>query len=119
METNVEGTAANGRTLEAVAKFNENASIYTHVEMKSQDGSSSMEGWLKFMVGPKRYRQVDENEWAVYIEPESRGGDWRLLQADVLEVVRQTFGKKGWTLYRIDRIRVRGNISLAYISIYE
>ena len=119
MDTYVHRDALSGTHIEFVSKFESDATVYAHVIMKGLDDSIVKEGWLKFYPDTRTFEQVDEDEWKVPVEAIPQGGGWSLFQIDLVDAVRQTFGNQGWRYAQIDRIRIRGNIALAYIEVYE
>jgi hypothetical protein len=95
--------------------------VYARLGVVSKDGTKSKTVWLQFLVGNGQpYPKEDDSvEWAVPLKPVRRDDSWLLFQVDLIEAVAQTFGKKGWGFQQLKGFRVRGNISLAYISVFE
>ena len=58
-----------------------------------------------------------EDEWQVCLVPISHEGDWLLFQVNLEDEVKNTFSNDGWSFSGLNKIRVRGNLSLDYISI--
>ena len=111
--------AQRGTAIELVANLTEDASFFAYISLVQEDGSTS-KGWLKLksIKGPPQ--QVDNDEWQLSIEPvSSKGADWSLYQVHLPSAVMQTFGKNGWKFQQLEKFRIRGNLSLGYIYIYE
>jgi hypothetical protein len=112
-----------GTMIEYVAKFEGNAAVYTYVKVQSKDGSTSRKVWFAFVPGTKKPEQVyappEEEEWTVYVKPEQLGGGWLSFRIDLEKIVTDTVGTEGWRLEQLLKFRLRGNLGVASISIYE
>jgi hypothetical protein len=120
MEFKVEPEAAQrGKVVELVANLTEESSVFTYISLVRDDGSSS-KGWLKLKSSKGPPLPVDNDEWQLSIEPiASKAGNWSLYQVDLSDAVMQTFGNDGWKFQQLEKFRLRGNLSLVYIHIYE
>lgn len=108
-----------GKIIELVAKIAEDAYVYTYVSLVRDDGSTT-KGWLKLTIREGPPKPVDDDEWQLMMEQVSpKGGDWVLYQIDLEDAVMQTFGRDAWKFQQLEMFRVRGNLSLDYIHIYE
>jgi hypothetical protein len=111
-----------GTMIEYAVKLEGKAVVYTYVKVQSKDGSTSRKVWFAFVPGTKKPEQVyapPEEEWTVYVRPEQLGGGWILFRIDLKETVMDTVGTEGWSLEQLQKFRLRGNLSVAQISIYE
>lgn len=119
-----QATSDLGRVVEFVAQLGEGAALYAFVGLARDDGSHAT-GWLKFENGAGQPTAVStdirsgESEWRLFIEPVSSNGEWMLYRIDFEDVIAQTFGNDAWRLQRLIKFRIRGNLSLDYISVFE
>jgi hypothetical protein len=111
--------AERGKVVELVANLTEDASFFIYMSLVRDDGSTS-KGWLKLKTVQGPPQPVDDDEWQFSIEPvSSKGGNWSLYQVNLQDAVMQTFGNDGWKFQQLEKFRIRGNLSLGYIDIYE
>lgn len=111
--------AQRGSVVEFVANLTKDAVIYASVRLE-RDEASTQNGWIKLTTrrGPPTF--VDEDEWQLsIISVSSKGGDWLLYQVDLQDAVRQTFGNDGWKFQQLNKFRIRGDLALDYINIFE
>jgi hypothetical protein len=117
-------TSIFGNFIEIVANYpDQTSSFYVYVEMKNQK-EETMYGWLNFKIGKAdvlaSQKSTGEQEWLVTIKPEEfLDQNWIKMQIDLEEVVQNTFGKDGWSFETINKLRIRGNISIDSIEISE
>jgi hypothetical protein len=123
MDYQVDSSAVHGRFLEFAAMFEDQAYVYSLVRTQSRDRSTSRELWLKFVNGMREPELVDSSknseEWLYYINPTRIEGNWLLFRVDLNDAVKRTIGRNGWHLNQLQKIRLRGDQRLAYISIYK
>ncbi len=113
-----------GKVIEFVADLENDSRIYAFVGLK-QDNGTTTTGWLKFKAGDGQPQpsaiatNIGEGEWSVPIKPLLyRGGDWLLFQVDLEDAVKRTFGRDGWSFQQLIKFRVRGDLSLDYLSVF-
>lgn len=121
MEFDVPPGAIFGNFVEFAVKLEHNARLFTSIRVKSNNSTETKTAWLKYKAGIGAPYPVGRGnyEWCHPIKPINLGGEWLLFQIDLEQAVKETFGKKGWEFGELSRLRVRGNLSLAYISIFE
>ena len=112
-----------GRVLEFVVIPRKDAAIYTFINISKSDGTHST-GWLKFTfcdgdVEPILRDNSGSAEWRVCLSPFSHDDNWLLFRVQIIDEVKKTFSADGWSFQGLNKIRVRGNLSLDYFSIYE
>jgi len=112
-----------GNFLEIVANYpDDKSSLYAYVGMINKNGDT-INGWLKFKVGKEKalpsQNITGEQEWLVYVYPESFDQNWVKLQINLREIVQETFGKDGWTFQKLIKFRIRGNLWIASIETSE
>jgi len=113
-----------GNSLELVANYYDaQTSFYVYVSMVNNNGDTQS-GWLKLKIGKDQalpsQKTVGEQEWLLYVKPEAfLDQNWVQMQIDLTEAVQETFGKDGWTFKKLLRFRIRGNLWIDYITIYE
>lgn len=111
--------AQRGSFVEFVANLTEDAVIYAAVGLE-RDDASTQSAWIKLTTRRGPPTPVDHDEWQLSITSvSSKGGDWLLYQVDLQDAVRQTFGNDGWKFQQLKKSRIRGNLALDYIHIFE
>jgi len=111
--------AERGKVLELVANLTKDAYIYTYIGLVSDDGSTT-DGWLKLTIREGPPKPIDDDEWQLTMEQvSSKGGNWLFYRIDLQDAVKQTFGSDSWEFQRLEKFRIRGDLSLVYIEIYE
>jgi hypothetical protein len=125
LEYDISPQAEAGTAIEFVADLKGDAAIYLQVGLEKEDGTIAS-GWFRFRPGsgPSEpyYDEATEDyagEWFVYLYPVSSKGDWMLFQVALEDLMANTFGKDGWDLQRLIKFRLRDNLSLDYISVFE
>jgi hypothetical protein len=111
-------------TMEFVANLeDESASIYAYVGLVRNSGKTST-GWLKFKPGEGNpvltslQTSEGEDEWLVNIMPVSPlGNQWSQYRINIEDATEESFGQDGWHYQQLLKLRVRGNISIDYISL--
>ena len=112
-----------GKALEFAIVPRQDAVIYALINLGKSDGTNKT-GWLQFVycnngVTPIIRNSLGSDEWQVCVTPISHEGDWLLFRVDLIDAVKKTFSTDGWSFQGLNKIRIRGNLSLDYISIYE
>ena len=89
--------------------------------VQSLDRSKSEKSWIQFKVGTSRPpKKVGGNEWVLYVTPKDELKEgWQLFRENLIDATEQTFGKEGKSFERLIGFRLRGNLDLAYISVFE
>jgi len=124
MDYNVKPAAVFGSIVEFVVDLEDTESaIYACFSLQSSDGSTSKPGHAYFNVQVGKGQPIphSSNEWILPVEPAPPhlGGRWVRLPIDLDEAVKQTFGRSGWKLGQLIGFRLRGNLSLARISVFK
>jgi hypothetical protein len=60
-----------------------------------------------------------KNEWIIYVTPTKLEENWQLFRIDLIDEFKRTFGTEGKSFEGLIGFRVRGNLDLAYISVFE
>lgn len=118
-----------GSAIEYVLKLeeNEDARVYAQVVVQSRDSSQSEKLWLAFERGAGRPRERYginprgvEWEWTVPVVGKRLEDRWEEFRVDLREVVSRCLKDKGWQYGgQILTFRLRGSLSIAYISIFD
>jgi hypothetical protein len=121
MDLNVSPAAQAGTMIEYTAKLEQDYGLYALVSVQSKDGSKTENVWFNFQIGLAQPEPLGEGhgEWKIFITPEQIGGNWLLFRADLIDIIVHTVGSNGWSYRKLKRIRLRGNLSLAHIKIYQ
>jgi len=109
-----------GNIIEYVIKPDHKTMVYTKIKVLSENNTTTKDIWLAFVPGAEKPKRIyDGDEWTVYITPQQLGGGWLLYQVDLKEVAKETIETDGWNLEKIIAFRLRGNLSIASITIYK
>ncbi len=122
MDCTVSPSVELGSVVEFVTKLETGGSVvYARLSVQSSDSSRSKAVWFNFPVGKGQpWPHGDgSSEWSFPVTPTHLGGNWLQFRVDLNEAVRQTYGKDGWRFEKLRGFRLRGNLSLAYISVFE
>ena len=125
MDFKLNPTIGHGSYIEFIVKLEEEAAqIFAQIIVQSKDFSQSEKIWLAFTIGTAKPRlkfALDSKfdwEWIVYVTPKRLEGNWQLFQIDLMDVVTRLVGDEGWQFTgQITTFRLRGNLSIDYISI--
>jgi hypothetical protein len=128
LDFNISPAAAQlGNMIEFVADLRKDAAVYAFVVLKRDDGTTTT-GWLKIQQAEGQTLPSavitgtgsGNDEWLVYVTPNLyRGDNWLLFQVDLQNAVNDTFGKDGWSYSALRKLRLRGNMSLDYITVFQ
>ncbi len=128
MDFNINSAAIQfGNMIEFVADMRENAAVYALAVIRQESGNTTT-GWLKFVLAEGKILPTavtigsgnGSDEWLINVSPVlHRGGNWLLFQVDLRDAVNDTFGKDGWSFSALQKLRLRGNLSLDYITIFH
>jgi hypothetical protein len=107
--------------LEFVAQYAENTVVYARITIRSKDSSKLREGWLAFLLGSGESRPAGDGteEWTVFISPTQREGKWSIFKIDLRDAVASSYGRDGWIFKHLDGFRLRGDLTIAHISVYK
>jgi hypothetical protein len=121
MDISVSQAAQFGTHLEFAAKYIAGGVVYSKISIKSKNGVAARDVWLAYVLGTNSPEPLGDgmDEWSVYLTPIRTNGTWPIYCVDLRNAVKQTFGKDGWDLNYIKAFRLRGNISLAHITVYS
>jgi len=115
--------ANEGKLVEFVIRLDDSsARLYARFMALSKDGTGSKKVWLNFKVEIDKPALVWENEseceWVYPITPTYLDGDWLRVQVNLNKAAAETVGDDGWKFGRLEKFRLRKNLSLSCISVY-
>lgn len=124
LDYSLSAAARLGTFIEFVAKFESEAYVHVLTKVRSKDASKTRNLWLSFTVGTQEPKRVDDGseqwyEYRVWMKPVRLEGNWLLFRIDLKDAVMRSAGREGWQFSELLALRLRGNQSLAYVSIYE
>jgi hypothetical protein len=93
--------------------------FYLEVIIRSRDSSHKESGWLRHEVGTGQPFMVNAKEWNIYVQGEILKDGWVHVKLNVADEVQQTFGRDGFVLESLCRVRLRGSLSLSPITFYR
>jgi len=114
-------TRERGRTIEFVAEYKPGRVVYARIDAQSKDRSTSPDSWIQIKIGrrePKKHDKL-ENEWIIWTMPTELKGNWQLFQINLITEFERTFGTEGKSFEGLTGFRLRGNLELAYIAVFE
>lgn len=121
MDIPVEPVAQLGKRIEIVAKVQKGYGLYSFASYISKDGSTRKNVWFNYQIGVEEPRpfNADKSEWIVYMKPELINGNWYKFDIDLQRVIERSIGKEGWSFRKLRSFRIRGNVQIARINIYQ
>lgn len=124
MDFFVDQLASLGSYIEFVAKLENESYFQTCIRVQSKDSSNVRKLWLSFCAGTEQPKRIDDGsdtwyEYVVNVIPTQLEGGWARFELDLIKAVQLTAGKEGWKFGQLERVRLRGNISIAHISIFK
>lgn len=119
MDLELDQTQATANFIEFYCKYVRSASIYLNVRVTSRDGSQGDSVWICYGSVSEEARQAYKKEWKIPMPGEILEGGWTAAKISVADDISRTFGKDGWVHRSIQRIRLRGSISISPITFYK
>lgn len=124
LDYNVEQLASFGSRIEFEAKLDSKSYLLTRIRVQGKETSQSRDLWLTFCAGNEPPKRIDDGrtwyEFMVPVIPKKIGNGWARFDIDLREKVQITGGvEAGWKFSSLQQIRLRGNMSIARIEIYE
>ncbi len=124
LDYSLSAAARLGTFIEFVAKFEGEAYVCTLTKVQSKDSNKTRNLWLSFTVGNRKPKRIDDGsgswyEYRIWVKPIRLEGNWLLFRIDLKDAVMRSAGREGWRFSELLALRLRGNQSLAYISIHE
>jgi hypothetical protein len=114
-------SASSASFVEFIVKFDNTTThgMYIAAELISENKSIPKEFWINIKKGKLAPRQFNNKEWVYYTTPSIFENNWLSFKIDVHEVIDKTIGNEGWKFDSIKKLRVRGNLTVAVIKIYN
>lgn len=121
MDTQIPDSYKYAKYYEFIMKPGKTYKFYASVIISSQNGSASKEVWLGFKEGRDKPAPLDDGtyEWLIELTPDSSEFGWKIFFIDLPDSVKQTYGKTGWKYEAISAIRIRGELEIAQINLFE
>jgi hypothetical protein len=110
-----------GKRIEFVAKVEKGYGLYSLGNYISKDGAIPKNIWFNYKIGDGEPVSVnpDKSEWHVFMEPELLEGNWQRFNINLQDVMNRSVAKEGWSLKRLTRFRLRGNMQIAQIKVFR
>jgi len=107
--------------LRFAVRYSESAMIFTQFEATSDNGKRKELLWIKYYLGSSAPSFDDSypNECTVWVKGRHLGGGWVWLELRLLDVVKQSWGRKGWVYGSLTKIRLRGSCSVSTIRLFK
>lgn len=125
MDYHVQQGAKRGSYSEFTLKLSSETVPYICVTIQSNDTSKSRTLWLRLGFHSNEPFLVSDGNGNIPYEYEipTRSmpidGGWSLIRVDLREAVAKTAQKDGWKFIGLECFRLRGNLSIARIEIFE
>lgn len=109
--------------LEIMAKTDNTTSIYVRAEVVAPNVQDPPEIWLK--LTPRKVdtaeqgKEVKLGEREFFLVPENLNDGWQLIRVDLKARVQEGWQSEGYQLSKIKYLRLRGNLSLASITVFK
>jgi hypothetical protein len=97
------------------------AAFYVRVEIGFKDSTKDEEIWIAHQVGDGQPVTDGNNSknWIVFLPGVPISNSWRSFKASVSDEVREIFQGRGGFLKRLITLRLRGNLSISPIELYQ
>jgi hypothetical protein len=121
MDYSLPQQAQSSDELELAIKYDAEAFFYIIVNVTSQDGSQRDYGWLNVRLGnaPSQGHKDVQKEFLVFVTPERLGNGWVRMRLRLPEIVNVAMGSRGWVYDSVQKIRLRGCISVSPIKFFS
>lgn len=115
----ISGSSQNARFIEYIVKDQIKGGLYAKVVVKKEGENDKV---VSINMATLRVSDIGphgegEAEWKVFLPPFELDG-WTAVRLPLQRVVGATFGKEGWSISKLDSIRLRGQIEIAAVRIY-
>ena len=103
------------------ARYTGTTMLFFMVKLAPVDGSSLQHKWIKIVVGQYRRPQpaFEWNEWVLPMKGKPLKNGWRRFDIRLVDAVRKTWGTIGLKFVGVTVIRIRGNLDISPIQLYE
>jgi hypothetical protein len=117
---NLPQQAQSADEIELAIKYDDGAMFHVIVNVTSHDGSQRDFGQIKILLGnaPPRHHKDYPKEHLVYVTPERLGNGWVRMRLRLPEIVRAAMGSQGWVYDSVQKIQLRGCISVSPIKFF-
>jgi hypothetical protein len=122
IETLLEPNATLSNRVKYSAKYSTATMLYMLVGLSSRDGSQTPQKWIRVDVGgggPYRSSPGYDNEYKLPVEGTLQPNGWRKFDISLPDAVAKTWGTLGWTFRSLQKIRLRGNVAITPIELYQ
>ena len=121
MDYNLPPQAQSAEELELAIKYAPDAFTYIIVNVTSHDGSQKDHAWINVRLGSAPSRELKDypKEFLVYVTPERLGNGWVRMRLRLPELVNVAMGGRGWVYDSMQKIRLRGCISVSPIKFFS
>ena len=97
------------------------AALYTFITLGFKDGTKDDQIWIAHKVGngPPVPDGAASKNWVVFLQGKPISNGWRSFDVSVSDEVRQIFESRGGFLRHLTKLRLRGDLSITPIGLYE
>ncbi len=93
------------------------AVFYLRVKVSSIDQSTSKCVWIAHILEEGKPEKVNDNEWNYFDKGDILENGWRHITSSLEDEVRDTYGREGLVYRGLERIRLRGELSISPITL--
>ncbi len=124
MDLDIDQIAGLGRHVEFAVKLEGESYVMLRTLVHSKGKAKSRQLWLSLYAGNGQTKRIDDGsdtwfEYVVPVMPSRMEGGWGVFQIDLNDAVKKTAGNLGWAYGQLERIRFRGNLPIAHVSVSE
>jgi len=122
IETSVTPNATVAIRLVYSANYSNETMFFIKVELSSQDGRTTVQKWMKLVVGerdPFPTGNYETMEWTLPLRGKALRNGWRTFDVVLPDAVRRTWGTLGFKFRRIIVVRIRAKTEVSPLQFYE
>lgn len=118
---NLPQQAQSADEIDLAIKYDAEAMFHVIVNVTSHDGSHKDFGQLKILLGtaPPRQHEDYPKEYLVSVTPQRLRNGWVRMRLRLPEIVTAAMGSRGWVYDSVQKIQLRGCISVSPIKFFS
>lgn len=120
MDYSIVSGAKIARRVTFSAKHTANTMIFMQFNLKSGDGRTTAQRWVKLELGslPAVVTKDYPSEYTLWVQGVLEPDEWVLFDLSLLKVIEETWQKQGWHYESVLKVRLRGSVSISPISFF-
>ena len=107
--------------LEYVMQPTSDSALYVEVALGRRNTVEVATGWLRIVRGssPPTPKRDDSMKWTISVKPHKGPDSWQSYVVALPPIVKKVYGIDGWEFAGVKRIRLRGNMMIARITLHH